>query len=100
MTNIEHSEYKSTTYSGNVCAKCSVNGSVRKYTFVFRKRYKAKLCAPCIQTIGGSQHAADWLDKHVIFTALHKFYFSKHNKTQEGEEAKTSPTPVVKEEKK
>lgn len=49
------------------CCKCGVNGSVRKWTFVFRYSFKAKLCLPCIESIGSPLLAKEWLEKNCLF---------------------------------
>lgn len=64
-------------YDKKRCACCGINGTVRKYTLVFKYSNSAKCCYYCIEQLGGIENARTWLEQHAIFNTKGGFWFEK-----------------------
>lgn len=78
MTDSTGLEYNSSRF----CYRCRVNGSVRKWKFIFRYSYSAFLCAPCVQELGGSALAREWLEQNARFSKTGALLFPDQNKVK------------------
>lgn len=87
MNNIHPSQNKNTgaqPHTGKTCVRRGINGSIRKYKFVFRRSYTARLCFPCIESLGGSANALVWLEQNAIFDSCGGVPFIPFKKSATG----------------
>ena len=78
MNNSHSLTYKNTgqePYTGKTCCRCGINGGTKKYSFVFRYSYRAKMCYPCIEALGGSANALEWINLCATFGKSGELYF-------------------------
>jgi len=64
-------------YDKKKCACCGVNGTVRKYTLVFKYSNSARCCYYCIEKLGGVENARMWLEQHALFNGKGEFWFER-----------------------
>lgn len=65
-------------YDSKFCARCWVNGLIKKWRIVFKYSYSARCCGKCIDELGGVGETAEWLSKNASFDSKGNLYFPKN----------------------
>lgn len=69
------SENVNKIYDKKTCAHCGVNGTVKKFSLVFKYSNSAKCCFYCIEKLGGIENTRAWLEGHARFNRFGQFWF-------------------------